>query len=630
MAAEFNTVVSKETLDQDRFVENIDVDSSDKNVDMKNLELETPNQKLNEEDAGACLLDYLYNELRRGYVLENEKQRYMERREKFYIFMKIPREIEKFIFYGFFQCADAFLFIFTFLPLRFALSVWFLITRSLRLLVSSILHRKSSSPRLRVLQPAEICDFLKGIILILVSILMSYMDTSMLYHIVKSQSVIKLYIFFNMLEVADKLFSSFGQDILDALFWTATEPRDRKREHLGVIPHLGMAIGYVFTHTVLVLLQATTLNVAINSQNKALLTIMMSNNFVELKGMVFKKFEKKNLFLMSCSDVRERFHYLILLFIVIIQTMKEYNWRQDHFLVLFLDCVLVMLAEVVVDWLKHAFITRFNEISHEVYRDYTVSLAYDMAGSKLKNAYSDHSDIISRRMGFIPLPLGALVFRVVYGSVRAAGFLGKFCVALGFCCLLSLKILNNLALLGKACDMIDQHRQSQKEKMPPPRQYSSLPSSRHHSIQDIPSAVSRAKSMPQSPAPSTSSSMADISAQVKLVQESLDSGLLFSNSTVSLNSLGMNEVLLEKDGVEKHGAHGDVYGIRFRAGSTSSSILKSNKEAPKRHVSLQETGTVYFPNIDNVTRDTLCETDRGLSFLVNDNKPIHGHLKKAV
>jgi hypothetical protein len=31
-------------------------------------------------------------------------------------------------------------------------------------------------------------------------------------------------------------------------------------------------------HSVLVLFQATTLNVAINSNNKALLTIMMSNN----------------------------------------------------------------------------------------------------------------------------------------------------------------------------------------------------------------------------------------------------------------------------------------------------------------------------------------------------------------
>lgn len=40
---------------------------------------------------------------------------------------------------------------------------------------------------------------------------MQFVDTSMLYHIVRGQSVIKLYILSSMLEVADKLFSSFGQ-----------------------------------------------------------------------------------------------------------------------------------------------------------------------------------------------------------------------------------------------------------------------------------------------------------------------------------------------------------------------------------------------------------------------------------
>lgn len=84
------------------------------------------------------------------------------------------------------------------------------------------------------------------------------------------------------------------------------------------------------------MVQATTLNVAFNSHNKSLLTIMMSNNvsthvstiffnaflfiesvlssvthfhlsrcvslqFVEIKGSVFKKFEKNNLFQMSNS-----------------------------------------------------------------------------------------------------------------------------------------------------------------------------------------------------------------------------------------------------------------------------------------------------------------------------------------
>jgi len=45
--------------------------------------------------------------------------------------------------------------------------------------------------------------------------------------------------------MADKLLSNFGHDILDALFWTATEPRGKKREHLGTLPHLLIAIIYV-------------------------------------------------------------------------------------------------------------------------------------------------------------------------------------------------------------------------------------------------------------------------------------------------------------------------------------------------------------------------------------------------
>lgn len=107
---------------------------------------------------------------------------------------------------------------------------------------------------------------------------MNQVNTSILYHLIRSQSIIKLYIIYNMLEVADKLISSFGQDILDTLYWTATETRTKKRQHLGVLAHIAMAILYVCLHTILLLLQATTLNVALNSKSKALLTIMMSNN----------------------------------------------------------------------------------------------------------------------------------------------------------------------------------------------------------------------------------------------------------------------------------------------------------------------------------------------------------------
>lgn len=96
-----------------------------------------------------------------------------------------------------------------------------------------------------ILSPAEVCDLLKAVILVCCLMVLWVVDTNMLYHLIKSQSVIKLYIFYNMLDVGDKLLISLGQDTLDALLWTATEPKGRKREHLGLVPHLFLAIIYV-------------------------------------------------------------------------------------------------------------------------------------------------------------------------------------------------------------------------------------------------------------------------------------------------------------------------------------------------------------------------------------------------
>ncbi|CAH1716857.1 protein TAPT1 homolog [Aphis gossypii] len=401
----------------------------------------------------ASLWDFIRVEFKRGYSLENDEKEFSDRREKVYTFMKIPLEVERFMFYGFCQCADSFLFVYTFLPLRALVALKSLIFNSISKFKDK--HKK------RRLSAAETCDLLKMAVLITCSMMLLPCDTSMMYHVIKSQSVIKLYIFFNMLEVGDRLFSSFGQDILDALFWTATEPKTSRREHFGVLPHFIIAVLYVFLHSILVLCQATTLNVAINSSHKALLAIMMSNNFVELKGSVFKKFDKTNLFQLSCSDVRERFHLFILLLIVVVQTMKEYQWTSESFWELMLDCIYVMISEMLIDWTKHAFITRFNEINLSVYSDYILSFAYDTAQSRHRKAFTDHSDLVARRMGFIPIPLGVVMIKVLTRCVSIDGRLASIILLLfTFTCLVTLKIVNLIYILGKACKLIDLHKTS--------------------------------------------------------------------------------------------------------------------------------------------------------------------------
>ena len=394
------------------------------------------------------LFGYFASELTHGYLVDQNDARYVERRERVYTFLKQPVEIEKMMIYGVLLCLDVFLHVFTFLPLRIVIAACQILT-SLR----SWLQSKTNNKPL--LDSAQSCDILKGVIFITCVYFMTYIDTSFIYHTVRAQTLIKLYIIYNMLEVADRLFSSFGQDILDALFFTATESNRKKREFYKVFLHLILAIIYVFFHSLLVLFEATTLNVAFNSHNKVLLTVMMANNFVEIKGTVFKKYDKNNLFQISCSDIRERFHYFVLMLIVLLRNMQQYSWNYQHFTEILPSMITVIASEFVIDWFKHAFVLKFNHIPIGSYKEYSATFAYDVVNSRKKGSISDCSDVVSRRLGFIPLPLAVLIFYVTRISIDFNGYYSFHVVIGGFFVLFLVKLLNSIVIVGRACRYID-------------------------------------------------------------------------------------------------------------------------------------------------------------------------------
>ncbi len=69
------------------------------------------------------------------------------------------------------------------------------------LVAGRTLSPRGASRRRRWLHPAEVIDLLKGFIIAVCVYAMVHVDTSVIYHVIKSQSVIKLYLFYNMLEV---------------------------------------------------------------------------------------------------------------------------------------------------------------------------------------------------------------------------------------------------------------------------------------------------------------------------------------------------------------------------------------------------------------------------------------------
>jgi transmembrane anterior posterior transformation protein 1 len=146
--------------------------------------------------------------------------------------------------------------------------------------------------------------------------------------------------------------------------------------------------------------------VAVNSYSNSVLSLLVSNQFMELKSSVFKKFERENLFQLSFSDSIERFQLFTFIFIIGVRNLSQIGSSEVFDRVIY-PLSLIYFTEIGIDSLKHAFITKFNHIPPNVYKYFKESLSNDFLSISSNNP--DQSIIISRKMGFSSLPHTSLV-----------------------------------------------------------------------------------------------------------------------------------------------------------------------------------------------------------------------------
>ncbi|KAI0243465.1 hypothetical protein L0F63_006859 [Massospora cicadina] len=362
------------------------------------------------------LFDYFRAELGASeFDLEHEVKR-----ERLANFLKVPREFEKLMFFGFCVCLNSILYNFTILPTR--------LLAAISALVTGPFSGKG-------LGANQLSDLVRGTLISTSCCALCCLDLSRLYHAVRGQSVVKLYVIFNMLEIFDRLAASLGQDLLNALF-ADLAVGGPQRVRVGY-QFLAAAL-YIPLHTAGLLYQMMALNVSVNSYNDALLSLLMSSQFVEIKGSVFKKFERETLFQLTCSDITERFQLTIFLMAITLRNVSPIlgGGRGEGFAravlptsfrrllpssvaagvdLLLSPAVLVLMCEVLVDWAKHAFITKFNHIRPSVYGRYLDLLCKDIVSLPSRaepKALVDQSPAVARRMGLSVLPLTCLIIRV--------------------------------------------------------------------------------------------------------------------------------------------------------------------------------------------------------------------------
>lgn len=311
------------------------------------------------------------------------------------------------------------------------------------------------------LLPDDKADILEGLLIISTCLLLMRLDASRMYHWIRGQAAIKLYVIYNVLEVGDRLLSAIGQDVIECLF--SREALERGPDgHSKVLRPFWLfllALTYTVVHATALFYQVITLNVAVNSYSNALITLLMSNQFVEIKSTVFKKFEKENLFQLTCADVVERFQLWLMLLIIasrnIVETgglgagLSMFSSSSSSFTPTATNSsnpldqlprsaasilprsftllpnilssltayappgighvlgpfLVVLGSEMLVDWLKHSYINKFNNTRPAIYGRFLDVLAKDY----YSNAFADQN--LTKRLGLPVIPLSCLFIR---------------------------------------------------------------------------------------------------------------------------------------------------------------------------------------------------------------------------
>lgn len=354
--------------------------------------------------------------------------------------VKVPLALERFMIFGLLVCLNSFLTLFTLVPLK-------ILILSYKAASESIIYFKVHR-RLSLEIVYNKFRWIKRDVITLAILILSFsmlslpnLDISRMYHDVRGQADIKLYVMFGVLEVADKLCSSIGQDILNILYKIPITPT-RNKAWIKFAIFFTFSILYLSLHSYILIYQTVSLNVAANSYSNALLTLLLSNQFAELKGSVFKKFEREGLFQITMSDLTERFQLSLMLGIIALRNLLQLNsihmgiipnsWKSwnNWFGALFGPSIVVIGSEIFVDWLKHCYITKFNRVRPRIYGNflYVLSLDYIQVFKSTSNSnindLSELTDyiVLTKRIG-LPLLASIVCFlRMTFPDLKQLFF----------------------------------------------------------------------------------------------------------------------------------------------------------------------------------------------------------------
>ena len=314
------------------------------------------------------------------------------------VFVLAPLELEKMVIMCWLVCLDAFLFVLTIFPWKVVASC-----------SAALSGRWSNEKRNFVVH---------GVMLLGNLLIMSQFSYQTVYHLLETQSILKTAMLLKFFKLASSLLFTFGRDLTDVA--QVTLYRGRVGFYLVVM--LPGTILYLFCHTMCFYTELVLYNMAINSHYTALLTMLVSLNFTELKTTLRRSLPKSMFVEIVWDDVIKRF-YLSVFGVALFLYCQIHQTESS-------GIFFIIGAEMVVDWLKHSFLSQRNNVSAEDYQAIRHDLFCHLAQRKVRchplfvvlpsarylfrrgGNPKDRSfitfSVASAKLGFAPVPLACV------------------------------------------------------------------------------------------------------------------------------------------------------------------------------------------------------------------------------
>ena len=358
-------------------------------------------------------------------------------------YLRLPFVIECVVNHGIFSCLSCLLYELTFMPVS--------AFRGVRNRLTGVSQKMSW---------IEYTDLLRTAILVVSVIVFNVsIDFSAVYHYIRAQSLLKLYFIFNMMEIIERLVRSWGNDLVDGLMRSAVVSNS---SIFSVIGHWIVVLVYTLIHTYIHFWRVMIISVAILAND--IMIVLVTNNFNELKGTVFKKNEPRSVYPVLSSDVVERLYLFIDVALMLFRMTTSPQRSKIPFGEVSFWIALMVGLEILTDWMKFLCLSKFNQIDNKTYWHYQRIHREDLLNSRnvemnpipplVHKGFISASHLPARRMNFMPTPLAVLLLcNLMLPNLVGADPLSLWAYrALVVCGMFLLKIAIDWFLVGDAAN----------------------------------------------------------------------------------------------------------------------------------------------------------------------------------